>query len=363
MRALTALVAAAGLAVAGCGGGSAATDAGGPRASDIAPAEGVVSRSYGGTLELQVSGAVEAAWSGVTPISVLTAVGEGRPRQAWQLTVGLLEAVDGGAGWTVRPAFDLIGYAGDGRYVVEPERPGGADPVAAADGGKEAALSSALHSTALLVAGRQGTEPSMYTELSQPCALEVSDRGLAGSIDCPAMHGPGGPMAVRWSWAADADQLLHEQVVGAQADDEAGPPAEDEAGSDAGTKAAPPGGSDAPAPGPASQPGAPGADEPQASMPLEVVLDAACYEPGSAALVTITSEPDAALGMAVAFSDARPYGLYQLGRTDPQGTFRWAFTIPPEAPTGEGHVLVSAGSADGERAASGATPFQVDDSC
>jgi hypothetical protein len=48
-----------------------------------------------------------------------------------------------------------------------------------------------------------------------------------------------------------------------------------------------------------------------------------------------------------------------LATADDEGRFTWTFVVPPDAPDGPGHFLVSSGSADGERAGKHVEDFEV----
>lgn len=179
-RALAAALAVLAVVGAGCGSSkTAATNASAMiNPSDIGPGDGVFSRSLGGTLDLKVAGAVTAAWKGATPLRVVHSASGNVPREGWLLSVGLEEPVLAAPGIKVRPAFDIVGYKGDGEYRVNPKPAAGGSTEPAA-GGEGAAISSALNSTAFLVVNQDGAAESRnYEIIQQPCTITVSQKGL-----------------------------------------------------------------------------------------------------------------------------------------------------------------------------------------
>jgi hypothetical protein len=314
---------------AACGSGSADSTAPSVNPFDIAPGDGVVARSMAGELSVEVGGAIEAAWSGTTAIQILTSVSAEIPESAWLLNVGLLDPVEPAGGPSIRPAFDLLGYGGAGDYTIGPPSAevGPEDPA------------TALQSDAFLVIGSSGGEGVAYAELLEPCALTVERTGEAGHVSCPRVSGPAGEISFMWSW--DAQELLSQ---------EGGP-----------TGATPGAGEGVGQPGPEPDGGQAAREqsETENSMPLAVTLEPACVRPGGQATAEVTTEPHGSLAMAVAFEDARTYGLHMLATADDEGRFTWTFVVPPDAPDGPGHFLVSAGSADGERAGKHVEDFEV----
>lgn len=296
---------------------------------DIAPGDGVIARSMAGEFSLEVGGALEAEWSGTTAIQILTSVGTEIPESAWLLNVGLLDPVQPSGGPAIRPAFDLLGYRGDGDYTIRPPSAevGLDDPA------------TALQSDAFVVVG-SGEGATPYAELLEPCSLVVERTGEAGRVSCPRVTGPAGEISFTWSW--DGHELLSQE------------------GGAAGGAAPMPDPGEQPA---ADQPDAPGTEpdteEPASTMPLKVSLEPTCVNPGGQMTARITTEPRGSLAMAVAFDDARTYGLHQLGTADDEGRFTWTFVVPVDAPEGPGHFLVTSGSADGERAGKHVEDFEV----
>lgn len=329
----------------GCGG-----DSGGDVATaDLASAEGVVSTLLEGTLELEVSGAVEASWSGATPIRVVTVVGGGAPENSWFLSVGLEEPVETGE-WKVRPAFDLVPYSGNGTYDVTPD--GKAihrDPEKDVTKGGE--LTVPLKGGAFLVAAEGVGEPVNFNEVRQPCVFEIRERGLEGSVECADVGGgPAGTISFRWSWTADQDRVLDRDNG-----DSALPPGPADTPDDGPAAGAEPGG--APSEGTETQPG----DE--TGMPLEVDVAPQCVEKGDVVRVSVRTEPGSSIALALAYSDAQPHGGTSVGTSDGAGNYSASFSVPADAPFGEASALVSAGSSDGKRSSSSIEKFSVEESC
>lgn len=327
-----------------CGGPSAS--GGGGSAVDarlVAAAEGLVVRSLTGTVEVEISGVVSASYRGPAPYQLTTQVGEDIPESAWLLLVGLLDPITTDSGWKVRPAIDLVGYSGDGRYTIKPRGGGDVEPLERdADGNPLAGqIGSALESAAIVVLAGNGHELRSYGDLLDPCSLSVADHGERGELVCPRVTGPGGEMAVRWTWdTTGVLTQLEEDASGAPTEVEPDPVA----GSDQGS------GSDGPAdPGP----------EPLGPMDVSAAMSSACWQRGVETVVTITTEPHAALAMLIAYADARTYDQQRLGTADAQGRFVWRVIPATDAPDGAGRLLVSAASPDGKRGAAADAPFEL----
>src|SRR5688572_18974049 len=121
---LTAAMLAVAIVFVGCDRGGGRDDAT-VQPAEIVDREGVVSRSYAGTMKIELDSAVKGRFEGETPIRIVTLVGLQAPRESWLLSVGLEAAVDIGGGLVGRPAFDLVGYHGTDTYTVEKPKPGG----------------------------------------------------------------------------------------------------------------------------------------------------------------------------------------------------------------------------------------------
>lgn len=342
-RAGAALLAVLAVAGAGCRSSKTLTATGSAtiNPADIGPGDGVFSRSLGGTLELKVAGAVTAAWKGATPLRVVHSASGNVPREGWLLSVGLEEPVLAAPGIKVRPAFDIVGYRGDGKYRVNPKpAAGGSTEPQSGDGGS--AISGALNSTAFLVVNQgDAAESRNYEVIQQACTITVSQKGLTGSVDCPANTDTKSSVAFQWSWKADPGQVIQDDSTPTGATPTTAP-AQDASGS----KADP----DAPLPKPTKN----------GDLKMVVTLSATCATIGQKVDVLVETEPEADLTLATAFSDARPHGLYELGTADKAGRYRWSFVVPPDAPPGTAYVLVAANEAEGERSAGATNPFKVE---
>ena len=347
-RAAAALLAVAVAALAtGCMGSSARGDAATTGASktinpsDIAPGDGVFSRSLGGTLDLTVTGAINATWKGATPLRIVHSASGSVPQAGWLLSVGLEEPVAAFGGVKVRPAFDVVGYTGDGDYRVAAKQPGGTVREGADEG---EAISGALRSTAFLVVTREGSaETRNFEVIQQACTVAVADKGLSGSVDCPANTDTVDTIAFRWTWKADPNQVLHDDSTPSGGTTRT-------PGSDGGGSGGPGAAADGPLPEPTMR----------GDLPMKVSLNTECATIGQRVDVTIETEPGAAVTVASAFSDARPHGLHELGTADARGRYRWSFVVPPDAPPGNAYVLVAANEAEGQRSAGATNPFRVE---
>lgn len=312
-------------------------------ASEAAPGEGVLGRTVAGTVTMRVSGAIRTTWSGATPIQVTTLVGSGVEPGAWLLSVGLLDPVASSGGWKVRPAFDLLGYHGDGSYTIAP-------PAAAGDLPGEATPGQVLDSDSFLVIGGHGHQPTMHGELLEPCRLTTEDQGLRGNVACPAVRGPLGRVAFDWSW--EGTEVLKAAGPGAVA------PA-DEATAAESPPAGPTGAGEGASATATSAPAGGGSGRSSRPLPLTVAMSSRCFPPGTPLTITFTTAPKATLAMALAYSDARTYGAQRLATADDTGRFVWVLTADAGAPPGEGHLLVNANSADGKRGAQKIETFEV----
>lgn len=348
-----------------------------PPAGEIALREGVHSRILEGSLEIEVRGAVELSWSGSTPLNVLTNVGAETPEAFWQLTVGIMpeHAVDVD-GTRFRTAFDLLGYQGDGEYGLEAsateegaegEAPGGETPD---DDGEAPPPGSLRGATLLFVVPPEVEQPMRFTELQEPCTLDVRDRGHAGEIDCPAVSGSDGQVAFTWSWEADPDAVI-ETLSGGQ--DPTGTRApEDDRGEGAGdgddssddgnggTETDDGGSNDD---GSDSDEGS--ATGIHADFPLEVTVDPNdCATVGTPVSVLVETTPNADVTLAMAYSDANSHGNAITGTAGPEGRFPWEFAVSPGAPEGQARLLVQVVTSDGDQSGGGILEvFTVESSC
>lgn len=319
----------------------------------IAPSDGQVVRALTADVDIRVSGAIEATYQGPSPIQVITQVGAGIPESAWLLLIGVLDPLETSSGHQVRPAVDLTAYRGDGDYTIRPRGGGDVEPLDTdAEGNAvQDQIGGALESAALMAIGGNGLELAAYPDLLEPCSLEVADMGERGSISCPRVAGPdGAEMAFSWSWqATGALQQLESDAQG-QPVEAAPDPVERP---DAAPPTAP-GGEGSASPGdPAPEP------EPMAPLDLAVDMSTDCWQRGQEVVITITTEPQAALAMLIAYEDARTYGQQRLGTTDAEGRFIWRVIPATDAPDGEGNFLVSASSSDGRRGNSDSRTFEL----
>lgn len=292
----------------------------------IAPGEGPISLSLEGVLNLKVTGAFESSFSGKTPVRVVTSVAEAIPKNLWLLSVGLDEPIDASGGKKMRPAFDLLGYKGDGVYKIKPVgnvAPGGT-------------------SDAFVVVGTDPTAGVKFQSVEKNCRLEVSHQGTRGSLSCPVATDGKEKISFDWSWVADPTKVL------------------DATGNFITPKPSPaPKSKTRPAPSP-SKPAAPIASPSYAGdMALTASIKPDCLTIGGKATVELVTEPRAALTIVVTYSDSRPHESSESAVSDEEGGHSYSFEVALDAPPGRGHVLISALSEDGNRSGGAIIPFEV----
>lgn len=344
------------LVATACGGSGNGGAPGAESASpldELAPQEGVVSRVLAGEMELEVSGGVDARFSGPTPINVLTSVGGQAPPEFWQLTVGVLpqHILEVGDGIKVRPAFDLIGYDGDGSYTIRPADEGGLSEEELAEVRDNPELLQERQGGFLpsgvvfVVSEDDDAEVTNYNALEEPCTVEVSNQGNRGSIECPSVTNGEDAVAFSWSWNANPDQVLENLTEGGS------PVAAPDSGNDgaAATNDGDPTtdtsvvdeGDDSNDPDSGN-----GQDDDHYRLrkPYKLEIDITpndCATRGTAAAVQVETIPDANITMVVVYSDAQPHGNTILGTTGPTGDFNWAFNVAATAPEGQADLIIN----------------------
>lgn len=75
--------------------------------------------------------------------------------------------------------------------------------------------------------------------------------------------------------------------------------------------------------------------------------------------VSVITEPDVLIGISFEFIDHQPHGGYAPPtRSRPDGSWDWAWTIPPDVPSGPARVMIAGGKSGGSGAA-GEAQFTV----
>jgi hypothetical protein len=93
------------------------------------------------------------------------------------------------------------------------------------------------------------------------------------------------------------------------------------------------------------------------TLPLDVTVDPACTRKGATLAVSIRTVSAAALGLVLSYSDGDPHGGMHIDDANGAGTYVWRVLVPPNAPPGEGNVLVS--SSNGKESAARQVRFAV----
>jgi hypothetical protein len=94
---------------------------------------------------------------------------------------------------------------------------------------------------------------------------------------------------------------------------------------------------------------------------LELAAEPTCVRTGEEVTVTVTTEPEMAVGMVVSYSDHQDHG--QMGRfiADQNGIVLWRFIVGPDVPSGRALVAGVASTPNGERGNGAETTFEVAD--
>jgi hypothetical protein len=93
------------------------------------------------------------------------------------------------------------------------------------------------------------------------------------------------------------------------------------------------------------------------TLPLHVEVKPSCARRGSSLAVRITTVANAALGLAIGYSDNQPHGAMQISDADGAGSFVWKVLVAPDSPEGRASVLVS--SSNGKESAAQQIVFAV----
>ena len=368
MLRITAVVMAVAVATAGCRSNSNEASGTDYSTKDIARAavrEGVVSRSLAGTMRLESTGALVTSWTRETPLRVVTSVGLGIPSDGWLLSVGLdlpIEAPGMPETTYLRPAFDLFGYHGKGQYAVE-RNSGGPSQEEIDKARKEGkpTTTGAGRSDSFVVV-RRGDVITTFNDPVRPCTINVEDKGHEGEMHCPELSNGKESIALTWSWKADPTRVLEDNANTTL-------PAN---GSTSTTQAptSPTG------QGPSTTATAESATQATAStdsvpkkvfqsdVPININVDPECAKRGQVVAVYVDSDlVNAAVTLVPSFADGNSRGLYGIGRTDTEGSFRWTFAVPPDVPYGSASMMVSVSSEDAEHGGGGYVPFEVKQKC
>lgn len=335
------------LATAACGGSSGRPS--GSSAAATRPPEGLVSRVLSGTLELEVSGAFQGRWSGETPINVLTNVGGSTPAEFWQLTVGVLprDVLELENGLTMRPAFDLIGYDGDGSYTIDPSREGGLtdeelEEFREGSENVEQQPASGLQSAVtFMISETGGSEFTNFNVPEATCSIETTDAGHEGSIECPTVSNGTDTVSFSWSWDADPNEVIEDFSPSARTRTTQPPeaPSRDTPGTQGEERPTTTSPDDGATPTRVEDSDDDGIDAP---WKLEVEIQPqGCATRGTPVTVAVDTIPDASITLVLAFSDAQTYGSTSVGQTGPTGDFNWAFNVSADAPDGPADLLVN----------------------
>ena len=153
--------------------------------------------------EATATGALTFSASGMFDVRVLTLTSD-RPDMASSslLSVGPNIAVPLEDGRTMRVAFDLLFFKGNGSYKIKPGSP--ADLLEKAKTGYDP--SKLDQSNVLVQVWPPGVvhteEPQTFDRVLEPCPLTVAKEGDSGHLHCPRMAAPDGGefvLDMRWS--------------------------------------------------------------------------------------------------------------------------------------------------------------------
>jgi hypothetical protein len=196
-RRVAALVLTAALLVtlAGCNRGGGGED----KAAPPTKADRVRKMKY----EAKATGALSFEATGTFDVRVLT-IRSDEPSLASStlLSVGPNLAVPLADGRTMRVAFDLLHFKGDGSYKIHAGAP--SDLLSKAKGGYDP--NTLDQSNVLVQVWPPGvdpkTQPQVFDRALEPCPVTVSKNGDSGHLHCPRMAAPDGGefvLDMRWS--------------------------------------------------------------------------------------------------------------------------------------------------------------------
>lgn len=94
-------------------------------------------------------------------------------------------------------------------------------------------------------------------------------------------------------------------------------------------------------------------------MTFKLSVDPECGSVGEAMAATVKTVPNAAVSLMVVFPDGESYGTHYVGRSNGDGSLRFRWVVPPQAPPGNGRVLATAGVEDGSEATTGSAIFRI----
>jgi hypothetical protein len=348
-----------------CGGVNEPQDVKSAISEEIALRSGVVTRVLEAQFDLEVVGSLDATWHGSVPLSITSSVGGNTPKEFWLLTVGILpqDAIHL-ADREVRTAFDLLGYAGPGRYSIQPDQAGGLSDEELAAIKRDPTLldryqSGSLRSAAFIDAVA-GDKLTRFDQLSEPCVIDVAAQGTNGSIRCPSVSDGTAVVSFSWSWRADPEKNVERDESPASATTVTGSP--DEVGSSA------PSTTTAPATTATTATTAPRPRSTRRTFyspfKLNVHVDPKCATRGSVATVKVDTIVDAFITLAMAYPDGQTHGGTATGTTGPTGKYNWAFLVDPTVPDGDAQLLVNVTRQDGSESGGGiVAAFEVREQC
>lgn len=137
----------------------------------------VIGTTVSTTMTVTVTGDESFTFSGEVPLRiVIGGVNPGVPESLRLLNLGLLAPVTLEDGRLIRPAFDLLGYGGDGSYQIGPGATQPSGSVQPPEG---------IHSDAFIEITRLPMPTVTFNVLRATCSLEVSNDARAGLLECP----------------------------------------------------------------------------------------------------------------------------------------------------------------------------------
>lgn len=331
-------------------------------ALEVAVKEGAVSRSFEGTIEVEVKGpALTANFAAANPLRIVTVVGSALPKSGWLLSVGTDNLLDVGGGTQVKPAFDLVGYRGKGSYKVSQPKAGGLTEEQL-EGEKEGddLVKGAQQSDSFIVVKR-GDEVVNYNVIVRPCSLRLGDMGYVGTMTCPALSNGKDELSVTWSWKADPSKIRDDSTVSSLPG--AAPSTTEPTTVTSSTTKEPSLTTTSMPSASTTDGGIPEQPVVKSDVKLNVRIDPLCAERGDRVAVRVETIPDAAVSLALTFAARQQGQFYDTGRSDADGWYRWGFIVPPTVEYGRAAVMVTVSSSDNQHGGGGMVPFEVKERC
>ncbi|MFP5225893.1 MAG: hypothetical protein ACLGH3_10155 [Actinomycetota bacterium] len=153
--------------------------------TDPAPPE-TRSEAIGSQVSLKVEGRADAQLDGPLQLRIATLQGKGYEEIAL-LSVGLEEPSPIGDGRMIRAAIDIVGYSGDGDYLI---------------GGPAAEDDLPVRSAFFVEIFRPGSAEgyARFDDALEPCNVTVRDEGGSGELKCESLSGSEGTVKVGMTW-------------------------------------------------------------------------------------------------------------------------------------------------------------------